>query len=206
MKQQIKRYLENLPSEFKPVVEQATKYYSFDDKADIREDGAIQIFNRTWIAPENYGLLLYPPADGKLIDAFEKQNRLKTPKSYRNILSRMNGGFIYDFALYGIPKSMYSTGLLDRSRLNQFDLGTANDFWKYEYETNVNSLFHIGSRAYSDNENIGYFIDSDDRISSLRKNGEKLKTWMNFEDFFSEEVIAAENMMTKEIPKNFARK
>jgi hypothetical protein len=206
MKDQIKIYLDSLPTEFKPIVEQATRYGSFDDKADVRKDGAIQIFNRTWVAPENYGLLLFPPADNKLIDKFEKQIKVKTPQSYKHVLGIMNGCFIYDFALCGLPESMYSTGLLNRSTLNQFDLGAANQFWKYEYETELDNLFHIGGRAYSDDENIGYFIDSDDRILSLRKNGKQLKTWMNFGQFLNDEIIAAEKMMAKAIPKKFKKK
>jgi hypothetical protein len=206
MKDQVKRYLDNLPTEFKPVVEQATRYYSFDDKADIRKDGAIQIFNRTWVAPGNYGLLLFPPADNKLIAKFEKQNKLKTPKFYKSVLGHMNGCFIYDFALYGLPESMYSSGLLNRSSLYQFDLGTANQFWKYEYETDTDNLFHIGGRAYSFDENIGYFIDSDGNILSLRKNGKQLRAWTNFGDFMKDEIKEAEKMMTKEIPKKYQKK
>lgn len=201
MNDQIKRYLDNLPKEFKPIVDRANKYYSFDNKADVRSDGAVQIFNRTWVVPENYGLLLFQPVENKLMDKFEKLNKLKMPKSYKRILSVMNGCFVYDFALYGLPASLYSRGLLDRTTLGQFDLGAANQFWKYEYETDTDDLFHIGGRVYSFEENIGYFINPDDKIVSLRKNGEILKIWANFSEFLQEEIYEAEKMMLGEMPK-----
>lgn len=207
MDHQVKRYLDKLPKEFKPIVDQANKYYAFDNKAAVRSDGAIQILNCTWVAPENYGLLLFPPAENKLIDKFEKQNKLRIPKSYKDILTMMNGCFVYDFALYGIPASLYSRGLLDRTTLSQFDLGDANQFWKHEYETGADDdLFHIGGRAYSFEENIGYFIDPDDKIISLQKSGEALKTWANFGDFLQDEINEAEKIMLSEMPKKLRKK
>jgi hypothetical protein len=201
MKDPVKKFLDNLAVELKPIVEQATKYYSFDEKAAIRKDGALQLFNRPWVAPENYGLLLFPPASNELIDKCERRSKLKFPDAYRKILAVMNGCFIYDLALYGLPETLYSTGLLDRSTLNQFDLGIANKFWKYQYETDTDRLIHIGGRAYSSDERIGYFMNSDNRILSLRKNGEQLNTWTDFRDFLSDEIIVSEKMMTGKMPK-----
>ncbi|HEY5748743.1 MAG TPA: SMI1/KNR4 family protein [Chryseolinea sp.] len=200
MNDQIKRYLDHLPGDFEPIVKQANKYYSADNKAGVRKDGAIQIFNRTWVAPENYGLLLFPPADNNLLDKFEKRNNLKTPKSYHDILGIMNGCFVYGFNLFGLPESLYSTGRLNRDFLCQFDLGSANKFWKFEYKINAD-LFHIGSRKYSPDENIGYFIDDQDKIISLLKTGKQIKSWPNFQDFLSDEISIAEDMMLDEIPK-----
>jgi hypothetical protein len=129
MKTEIKTFLDNLNSDFDIVKEQVDKYYNFDNKADLRHDGAVKIFNRTWVAPMNYGLLLFPPADKAIIEKFEKKEKLKIPDFYKTILTMMNGCFIYDFSLFGLPKSIYEKGLLDRSDLYQFDLGTANKDW-----------------------------------------------------------------------------
>jgi hypothetical protein len=95
---------------------------------------------------------------------------------------------------------MYSTGLLNRDNLYQFDLGTANQFWKFEYKTNAD-LFYFGGRAYSFDENIGYFIDGQNKIISLLKTGKQIKSWTNFRDFLSDEISKAEEMMLQEIPR-----
>ena len=205
MKTEIKTFLDNLNSDFDIVKEQVDKYYNFDNKADLRHDGAVKIFNRTWVAPMNYGLLLFPPADKAIIEKFEKKEKLKIPDFYKTILTMMNGCFIYDFSLFGLPKSIYEKGLLDRSDLYQFDLGTANKDWILEYDVEPN-LFHFGGRAYSYDENTGYFIDTTNKIYSILPSGQILNTWTSFKKFLTDEILEAETMMREELPKDLRKK
>jgi len=106
------------------------------------------------------------------------------------------GCFVYDFSLFGLPRSLYTAGLLNRSVLEQYDLGAANTAWIHRYNLD-RDLFYIGGRAYSDEENVGYFIDNC-KIFSLRQNGEIMRSWTTFIDFLSEEIKACEQLMLKE--------
>jgi hypothetical protein len=115
---------------------------------------------------------------------------------YQDILSEINGCFVYDFSLFGLPKTMYTTGLLSRTVLEQYDLGTANTNWIHSYDI-VKGLFHIGGRAYSNEENVGYFIDNN-KIVSIRENGEIVDSWTTFADFLKGEIKVAEQMMLEE--------
>jgi hypothetical protein len=205
MKTEIKTFLDKLNSDFEIVKEQVDRYYHFDNKADLRHDGAVKLFNRTWVAPMNYGLLLFPPADKTIIDKFEKKEKLKIPDFYRAILTIMNGCFIYDFKLFGLPKSIYEKGLLDRSDLYQFDLGTANKFWALDYNIKPD-LFHFGGRAYSFDENTGYFIDQENKIYSILPSGQIIQTWTSFKQFMTDEVLEAEKMMIEDLPKDLVKK
>ncbi len=205
MKTEIKTFLDNLNSDFDIVKEQVYRYYHFDNKADLRHDGAIKVFNRTWVAPMNYGLLLFPPVDKTIFDKLEKQEKLKIPDFYRTILTMMNGCFIYDFSLFGLPKAIYEKGLIDRSDLYQFDLGTANKYWTLEYKIGPN-LFHFGGRAYSYEENTGYFTDQENKIYSILHSGRIVKTWTSFKQFMTDEVAEAEKMMREDLPKELRKK
>lgn len=205
MKTEIKRFLDNLSSDFDIVKEQVERYYAFDNHADFTQDGAVKVFNRTWVAPMNYGLLLFPPAGKTTIERFEKVEKLTIPDFYKSILTMMNGCFIYEFSLFGIPISMDEKGLLDRSDLYQFDLGTANKVWRLEYEVEPN-LFHFGGRAYTYDENTGYFADQENKIYSILPSGQIVKTWTSFKSFLRDEVLQAEEMMRKDLPKELKKK
>jgi|688.fasta_scaffold211250_2 hypothetical protein len=194
MTQEIDNFLNILTPNWKPIKEQTTKY--FDTESKIRDDGAAQIFRRPWVAPQNFGLLLFPPVDLEWFDKFNEKTNLTIPKMYQDILSEMNGCFVYDFSLFGLPKTMYTTGLLSRTVLQQYDLGTANTTWIHNYDIDT-SLFHIGGRAYSYEENVGYFIDNN-KIVSIKENGEIVGSWTTFADFLKEEINIAEQMMLKE--------
>jgi len=197
--------LDNLNSVFDVVKEQVDRYYDFDNKADLRHDGAVKVFNRTWVAPMNYGLLLFPPVDKIMIEKFEEKEKLKIPDFYKEILNMMNGCFIYDFSLFGLPKSIYEKGLHDRSDVYQFDLGTANRSWRLGFDIKPN-LFHFGSRAYSYDENTGYFADGENKIYSILRSGQIVKTWTSFKHFMADEVTEAEKMMKEDLPKELRKK
>ena len=197
MTKDVEIFLSNLSEDWQPIKEQVEKY--FDSKSGIREDGALEVFRRPWIAPLNYGLLLFPPADAKLLSEFTKRTAKAIPGFFQEILSQMNGCFVYDLSLFGLPQSIYKSGVLDRSQLNQFDLGAANRHWITEYSIE-NTHFHFGGRSYSYDENIGYFIDHANHIVSVRQNGDIVGNWTSFNQFLKDEVSIAEQMMLEEKP------
>ncbi len=195
MTPEITSFINNLTEEWEAIKQQVSKYY--DNESNVRGDGSVAIFKRSWIAPQNFGIILFPPADKNLFDKFQQNTNRSIPTFYENILLRMNGCFVYDFELFGLPKSVYTTGLLDRTTVQQHDLGSANVFWINEYKVDKN-LFHIGGRAYSYEENIGYFIDDKGTILSIRTNGEIIAEWKTFHSFLVDEIKIAEKMMLDE--------
>lgn len=205
MKTEIEDFLDKLTPEFEIILQQAVKYIDLDDKAGIRTDGAVQIFNMAWIAPMNYGLLLFPPAPQIFIQTFEIEEKITIPQLYKDILTVMNGCFVYDFTLFGLPESVYKKGLLNRTDVFQLDIGEANNFWNLEYDVEP-TLFHFGGRAYSDEENIGYFIDNKQSIISTLPSGQVLNSWSSFKQFITDEVLEAEVMMRKNLPKELTKK
>jgi hypothetical protein len=198
MTEDLKIFLQKLTSDFSPIVEQATKYADKDSR--IREDGTAEIFRRPWVASQNYGLWLFAPANEFLIYKFVEQTAVPIPEIYRALLLKMNGCHIYELSLFGLPPSLYIYGVLDRSSIQQYDLGTANRNWVKEYNTGP-GLFHIGSRSYSYSENIGYFI-KENKILSIRKNGKILKEWNSVFEFLKEEIGTSEKQMLKEAPED----
>jgi len=194
MTREIKDFFDKLDNDLNPIKEQAIKYFDIDSK--VRVDNAVQIYRRPWVAPENFGLLIFPPVDKNWLSEFVKRTGKVIPKVYENILRQMNGCFIYDFSLFGLPKSIYTKGVLNRSVLQQFDLTTANTSWVREYAIDQ-KLFHIGGRAYSYSENIGYFVDGE-TILSARTTGEIVNSFSTVKEFFATEIDAAEKMMIEE--------
>jgi hypothetical protein len=201
MTEDLKIFLDKLSIDCSPIVEQAKMYSDSDSK--IRKDGVAEIFRRPWVAEQNYGLWLFPPVETTWLDIFIERTFKPIPNLYKKLLLELNGCFVYDFSLYGLPKSLYTTGLLDRSTSQQFDLGTANKNWIKEYNVDPN-LFHIGGRSYSYSENIGYFIDGN-TILSIRKSGEIIDTWNNLLEFLNAEIKISESQMLEEAPKGIKK-
>ena len=191
--------IDNYPDEYLPIKRQAKKYLR--NNSTIDNDRTLNIFHRPWVAPFNWGLTLYKAAEKNWINEFERQTQKIIPNHYKNFLLTINGCFIYDFSLYGLTPSIYLNRTLDRSQLQAHDLTIANREWLYEYKVDKNS-FHFGSRAYTYNENVGYFF-YDNKIKSITKNDKTVNEWHNFSNFLNDEIREAENMMLEEIPKEF---
>ena len=192
MTKDIKDILDKLDSNLNPIKEQAIRY--FDIESNVGADNVVQIFKRPWVAPENFGLILYPPVEKEWLFEFERKTGKIIPKLYEEILLQMNGCFVYDFSLFGLPKSIYTKGVLDRCILQQFDLTEANSSWIREYDANQD-LFHIGSHCYD--ERIGYFVDNN-TILSIKETGEIVNSFATVKDFLIKEIEMAEKIMIME--------
>lgn len=166
----------------------AMKYISF---GFIEENGEFRIYNRTWIAPLNYAIYLFDKTPQTFFEKYNSEYKKDIPNIYKTFLNELNGCNVFDLSLYGLTPSIYEKGIIDRSKVQCYDLGTANKFWKNEFEIDKN-MFHFGSRSYSFDENIGYFLDSTDCIKSILKNGEIVNQWYDFSTFLSDEIDAAE--------------
>ena len=160
--------LENISKEYNSIKELSIKYLKFG--ATRNEENTINIYNQKWEAPLKFAITIFEEAPKDYIEKFETINAPKIPKVYSLFLQEINGCSFFDFDLFGLTPSIYKSGLLDRSKIQCFDLGIANRNWKLEYKLDE-GLFYFGNRAYSFHENIGYFMDNDGVIKSIRNNG-----------------------------------
>jgi hypothetical protein len=192
----IKERLTKFDKDYKPIIQQGLKYIS--NNSNIDEFNTLNILHRPWVASENWGIKLYDSAKLSWIEDFARKTGKVIPDFYVSFLLNLNGCFIYDLSLFGLPPSLYGNGVLNRSILQCHDLTAANNSWIVEYRIDEKA-FYFGGRAYSEDENVGYFYFND-LIFSIRNNGEVIDKWLNFYDFLDSEIEKAEIMMLKGKP------
>jgi hypothetical protein len=187
----INKLLNSYPDEYISVKRQALKYIQNGSNIDERE--TVNILHRPWVAPLNWGLMIYKGADEKWISKVEESINRTIPDFYKKFLREMNGCFLYDISMFGLIHS------LTRTFLQCHDLKTANIEWIKEFDIDQ-SYFHFGGGTYSYKENTGYFYGHN-KIISIRNNGKVVNEWSNFESFLNDELLRAEKKMLKEVPK-----
>jgi hypothetical protein len=187
----IYKIIDSYPDEYIAIKKQAKKYIQNGSGIDNSE--TVNILHRPWIAPLNWGLMLYQGTDIKWINQAEETIGKTIPDFYKNFLTNINGCFLYDMSMFGLIHS------LTRSFLQCHDLTTANSNWIEEFDVDQ-SFFHFGGGTYSYDENMGYFYGQN-KIISIRKNGKLVNEWNNFSDFLNDELIRAEKEMLKDVPK-----
>jgi hypothetical protein len=162
----------------------------------------MQIAHRPWVAPLNYAVSLFPPAKEAWIRKFKGK---RIPDSYREVLRATNGLFAFGLSLYGLTPSLQAKlPLLDRSKLQCLDLGTANEGWIVGYQVD-RSLLYFGGRHYSYTENSGYFMSAEGQVQAIRKNGKIVGQWASFSRFLRDELREAEAMEEKEPEHRYLR-
>ena len=155
-------------------------------------DDAILLSHRPHVAPQSYAMRLYKPLTEQTLDRYQQVHRVALSHHYMRILRKLNGAHIFEFSLYGVPRSMATdTPSLNRSGHQPYDIACANTDWKREYRV-PGDWFHFGGGPFSYDEIIGYFLDPAGRIYSVRKNGERLRSWQSFSEFLEEELRRAE--------------
>lgn len=198
MVDKVKKRLKKIDKKYPAISHQCYRYIENNSKID--ENNNINIFHRPWVAPQNWGIKLFDSVKSKWIKDFKTRTEKSIPDFYKDFLKISNGGFIYDLSLYGLPPSIYTKGVLSRSVLQCHDLTSANNSWIVEYDIDKDS-FYFGGRAYTFDENVGYFYKKNE-ILCARKNGEIIAKWNDFNDFINDEVKEAEKMMQDKTPEN----
>jgi hypothetical protein len=189
--QQLDAYSEDLA----PLREAATRYLKYPSV--LAKDGMMNIGHRPWVAELNYMFMIYPGIEKNALASYSQRFKIEIPEMYAKVLLELNGGFCFGVSLCGVPRSMLGNPpLLDRSILQCHDLGTAATMWVREYRVPAGS-FHFGGRHFSSRENVGYFIDGNDRIQCVKKKGKVIGEWTSFSDFLADELIASEDLEEK---------
>ncbi len=200
MNETIKNRISNYPLELDAIKHQCLKYIANNSK--IGSGDELFIFHRPWIAPMNWGILLFPPVTNDWIQTFESRSDKAIPSFYVDFLNEINGCFIYDIALYGITSSIVNAHQTNKSSVRAQDLFRANLSWIQEYQVEY-SFFHFGTSHYSGKEKLGYFADGNNEIFSMLQNGTVISTWKNFADFLQDEIARSEEKMKFEIPPTY---
>jgi hypothetical protein len=172
----------------KPLVER----YAADACID-KFSRALCLSRQPKIGEEAFAFRLYPGLDDESINSYESSRCIQIPSLYRAILRKLNGAFLFELALFGIPPMMIEqTGLLSRTTLYPIDLSLTQKNWRKQYKEVPASLFLFGSGTLSRTENIGYFLVEDGTIRAIRKSGEMTWSWRSFSEFLSAELARAE--------------
>ena len=189
-----------LPSELSVLKEFATRHARFC--SSIALDDSLQIAHQPWVAPEGYAIRLFAPAKKAWFAKFKQRTGRPIPAGYRAFLAAVNGCTAHGLSLYGLPPSMQGpTPTLDRTRLQPLDLDAANLRWMREYAVD-GGAFHFGGRAWSADENVGYFWFGE-ALRAIRKSGAVVGEWPDFPALLSDELSAAERRAQERTPADW---
>jgi hypothetical protein len=190
--QAITQRLDAYPDFLAPLKQAATRYIKYPSA--MGKDGVMNIGHRPWVAELNYILMLYPGISRDALERYCRRFEIQVPEIYADFLREVNGAFCFGMSLCGVPPSMLrNPPLLDRTILQCHDLATAATLWISEYRLPA-GFFHFGTRDFSDRESVGYFIEGNTRIVSVRKKKKVVGEWHSFADFLLDELKASEKL------------
>jgi hypothetical protein len=163
--------------------------FKYSSELSSYQGEILQLGRDTSVAPEYFELNLYQGLDN--INEIESKYQLAIPAAYKSFLSQINGGFINDISLFGLPKTWLETGLVDRSVLEPLNLYTANETWIDDLGINP-KYFIFGSSPYSDSFNINYLI-YEDRIYGALENEVIVENWPTIDAMLEDELNRLRN-------------
>jgi len=172
-----------------PVFDVANRLWS-GDSSFVQATGGLHISRRPKVAPEAFAVVLFLPLEAELISRYERAHSVSIPAAFRDILRLLNGAFLFELSLFGIPPSMVLGGL-DRSVLQPHDVSSANHDWRRPYQAPADR-FHFGGGPLSEDEDVGYFLLEDGSVESYRQAGQMVQAWPDFRSFLLEEIARSE--------------
>lgn len=165
--------------------------------------GAVLISHRPRIGTEAYACVIFPGVEPEVVTRYEEIQRsigsdgFEIPTAYRNVLSRLNGAWMFQLSVFGLPPSMCQyPPLLDRTAHQPLDLGTANSDWRRKYAADPEQ-FHFGSSQFSAEENIAYFLNANGSVTAMLRGGHKVWDWPSIEGFLNAELPRAESQFAE---------
>ncbi|CRK80760.1 SMI1/KNR4 family protein [Neobacillus massiliamazoniensis] len=200
IKAQIKEQIVEFPEYLSPLKVHSLKYLKYSSCIDLND--TIQIAHEPWNGVYSFAIRLFTPAKKSWISNYQKKFGLVIPKFYKDFLLITNGCSFYGLDLFGLPPSIQNENVLNRTDPEPLDLSTANVYWKNGY-INTQEFFHFGGRQFSDDENIGYFIEGKNKIHAIKKDGEILFSRDTFTDFLKDELEISESIMKEDIPEDW---
>jgi hypothetical protein len=186
-------FLQKLRSDLSPVRSVIYKLASSETNLEPRS-GALRLSHRPQDGSEAYAVVLFPGVGLDIIERYENTQRARIrdyrniPAFYKDILTQLNGAFLFDTALFGIPPSMvHDPALLDRSALQPLDACTANEDWRLEYGPPPTD-HHFACGWHSVHDKIGYFLTSTNSVGAYLAGGKKIGDWETMNAFLADVV------------------
>jgi hypothetical protein len=178
-------------SQLSPVLDPVRRHWS-TESIYVQSTGGLHISPRPKVGPKAFAVVLFLPLEGDAISRYEQAHSVSFPAGFRDILGLLNGAFIFELSFFGIPPTMV-TGGLDRSVLQPHDVCTANRHWRAPYNV-PDDRFHIGGGPFSNDENVGYFLQKNGSVESYRHGGQIVCAWPDYESFLTAEIARSETM------------
>jgi hypothetical protein len=185
--------LSGLDGPLNPIRETAEKLLASEPEPQ-EEHGAILISRRPKIAPQAFACVLFPGLSDTMIDryvqlwnAHRSLQPFRLPDAYRQVLRSLNGAWVFDLSLFGIPPSMCADPpLLNRGARQPLDISSAES-WSRSYKPGP-AQFHFGGSPYTWDENLGYFLNEDGSVEARRKGGAVFGCWKGMREFLEQEI------------------
>ena len=194
----IQQFVQGLDGNLSPLKTIVQQFSSSDTNFDPLT-GAIRLSHRPAVGLDAYAFILYPGVNSDVIERYESIHRARTtrymdiPAFYKVVLGHLNGAFVFETALFGVPPSMArNPPLLDRSVQQPLDVGTANEDWRLEYKVD-HSRFFFASGSHSHTENVGYFLTPDNHVEGFLRSGNQVAQWETLEAFLAAEIERAKS-------------
>ena len=194
----IEQFLQRLDGDLSPLKTVVQQLSSPDANIDPLT-GGLRLSHRPAIGTEAYACILYPGVDSDVIERYEGIHRARTsryidiPPFYKRVLGCLNGAFVFETALFGVPSSMaQNPPRLDRSAQHPLDVGTANEDWRLEYEVD-HCRFFFASGSHSPTENVGYFLTPDNNVEGYLRGGNEIAQWETLGAFLAAEIERAKS-------------
>ncbi len=166
-----------------PPLEAVREYLHSASDAHVL-DGCVAAGHDSAVGPQYFNFVAWFPVTEHQIRGYEDTFQFRISAEYRAILTQMNGLAYRRCHLYGIPPSMLAAPpLLDRTRRQPLDIGSANTIWCHGFKAH-SQLFHLGSFWYSQAENGALFQTSHGSIVAVLKNGTAVAEWPGYSDLF----------------------
>src|SRR5690348_5028615 len=98
-------FLSRLESELAPIRTVALRYLGPDGIVSD-EEGSLRLSYRPRIGSEAYAVTLFAGLSDPQLTQFERTFQAPIPNTYRSILRRLNGAYLFRLSLFGVPLSM----------------------------------------------------------------------------------------------------
>jgi hypothetical protein len=199
--EQILSRIESMPEELNSLKSLCRRYLQYCSTLNV---SVCLIGHRSWEAPLDYLIELYPPARKSWFQTYRRLHGIVLPRTLQSLLCACNGFSFGDFVCFGIPPSMLCTPpTLDENTWQPFDIGTATTEWIQDFPKAQGMTYFAGGPS-AQGESAGYFTDGE-QIIGMHSDGTVIGSWSQLETFLEDVLVENDGYIKKSIPEGWWR-